>query len=55
MNYGMREKPVIEILGESIVRFRHPKNKKSIGFEYSESPSDSGYRVRVIFISDGVV
>jgi len=53
INKGMTEKEVLEILGEPIVRWE-PRDE-IVGFQYSESPSSTHYRLRQVYLKDKIV
>ncbi len=50
---GMTEKEVISILGEPLVRWQ-PK-EGYVGFQYTNSPSSTHYRLRQVYLSEGIV
>ena len=50
---GMSEAQVLDILGEPLIRWS-PQDSY-IGFQYSESPSDTHYRLRQVYVSGGIV
>lgn len=58
---GMTEKQVIQILGEPQLRWRpylctnFVEKRHFVGLQYSESPSGSNYRLRQIYLDNGVV
>jgi hypothetical protein len=57
---GMTEQQVIEILGEPLSRwcpyqFCDCDKAHFVGFEYSESPSDTHYRLRQVYLDQGKV
>lgn len=58
---GMTEKQVIEIIGEPIVRWKpylyskYTEKIHFVGLQYSESPSDTNYRLRQIYLDNGKV
>jgi hypothetical protein len=59
---GMTEKEVMEIIGEPLVRwkpYKYSKYKKDkghyVGLQYSESPSDTHYRIRQVYLDNGKV
>ena len=57
----MTEKEVLEILGEPLTRwtpYRHanfPDKAHYVGLQYSESPSSTHYRLRQVYLDNGVV
>lgn len=58
ISVGMSEKEVIEILGEPITRFNPYKNNEKLHFVslvYSRSPSDTHYKIRQVYLDNGVV
>ncbi|WP_192821069.1 hypothetical protein [Rufibacter sp. LB8] len=58
---GMTEKEVKKILGEPLIRwtpyrFTSIQQKEHyIGFQYSQSPSDTHYRIRQVYLNNGTV
>ncbi len=58
---GMSEKDVLGILGEPLIRWSPYRNTKFknkihyIGFQYSESPSSSNYRLRQVNLKNNIV
>lgn len=58
---GMSEKEVLRVLGEPLVRCRpymHTRSKHKahiVSFEYSESPSSTNYRLRQVYMNQGIV
>lgn len=60
---GMKEQEVLDILGEPLARWRpydhpntpFPERKHFVGLEYSRSPSTRNYRLREVFLDNGVV
>jgi hypothetical protein len=58
---GMTEKQVIEIIGEPIVRWKpylynnYREKRHFVGLQYSESPSDTHYRLRQVYLDKGKV
>lgn len=61
VEHGMSEKEVLEILGEPLMRFtpyQHSKFRDRAHFvalQYSESPSSTHYRLRQVYLNNGVV
>jgi hypothetical protein len=58
---GMTEEEVLNLIGEPLTRwtpFSHtnsPNKAHYIGLQYSESPSSTNYRLRQVYINNGVV
>lgn len=59
---GMTEKRVIEILGEPLTRWKpyrnnrfYPDKNHFVGLQYSESQTGTNYRLRQIYLDNGVV
>lgn len=58
---GMTEEEVIHILGEPLTRWKpylHTKfidRKHYISLQYSDSPSDTHYRLRQVYLDNGIV
>lgn len=58
---GMTESAVIKILGEPLTRWKPYKNSENeekqtyVGLQYSNSPTDTHYRLRQIYVHKGIV
>jgi len=55
---GMNEQQVVQILGEPIARFKpyyYSGDSTVVAWQYSESPSSTNYRLRQLYLKDGVV
>jgi len=58
---GMTEEEVIYTLGEPLTRWKPYKytnfreKQHFVGLQYSESPSDTHYRIRQIYLDNGIV
>lgn len=60
---GMKEKEVIDLLGEPLTRFSYASKFKKeefekghfIGLKYSDSPTSKNYRLRIIQLDYGIV
>ena len=58
---GMTEAEVIEILGEPLICWRpyqytnFIEKRHFVGLQYSDSPSDTHYRLRQVYLENGIV
>jgi len=60
---GMTEHEVLDILGEPLARWSpydfphtpYPEKAHFVGLEYSRSPSSKNYRLREVYLDNGVV